>query len=670
MQAICVPPSRTVAATWFRDQRAYARGALPAAERGTVPLIEPSDALRRMMWNEVLLRWSPLAASAPRFPRWSGEALIDVGEAFAGLSAVLAPLLGMDLIKVASWGEIPQRARHHRAMAVLAEPEQCTLRRLHALQRTVRGAWTVLTGLDAAAVAFVVAKGLLYCSDSFRRTVVIDALDEACDVADALAEANDLAILVAHGEAGHCNLHSIVLCGAVGVSETVRNGGRPGCFESDGVRACKRCRSEDVRIIRFAELMARRVMLYSCSAFDVAGQQYPSDASAVLALLDGHAVEVAAMDRAAEVHPHAPATAAAIYEAGHEPAALAALENDYLERVSGCTPFLSAGLRRPRCAVRRLHSSRVVRAQQAVGGGVRRSPGGAATVMAGLRWLRVPAQAAVAPLTTLRVEWIDEQKRLWGEYRLAALRAMRVGACIRDARLSESAEYGAQELSAAAAALAQLALGARIELHEAVRRGALDEQFEATSGAAALIEMETSRRLFELLSGPLLQSNSFIDILTGGTACAEDSAAGRCERCDCEQRRRRLVDLEHDVLAFDVTECPACGPKTLCVAGTDSLRVTAPALARAGAEYRITVERPCAGRGGSPETGHIAVDVKDNGRGVVVYQARSVLALPAGYVAEFVLPGESSADLSTVRVLVVGGGLLTYERRRVPVVRP
>jgi hypothetical protein len=163
--------------------------------------------------------------------------------------------------------------------------------------------WGFLTASDEPGLSFVVAKQLAPSLRSDWATVDIPGrhlhrdgpLGEECELTPgALSELlvrpwHGLAIR-AHGEGGHVNLESTVLCGVPGEAETGGDG-RPiaGCTAGAAGRRCKRAPDPATRVLGFGELKADELHLMTCASSLMCGELYPSDISATLSLAEGYA---------------------------------------------------------------------------------------------------------------------------------------------------------------------------------------------------------------------------------------------------------------------------------------------------------------------------------------------------------------------------------------------
>ncbi|MFQ5459055.1 MAG: hypothetical protein ACE5FC_11485, partial [Myxococcota bacterium] len=333
------PPGHPIVAyVWVADPDAYARAARDIT-RGIVPVLAPGDPARKRQWARIL-RWHGLkqvrgkASRAPARARVASDrnnAVVAMDRQSRPVAALYAAALGRPCLAARA----PGRLRRYDSVLFVGAPSAFTMRRIRAFNRSLTVPWGVLTGKDLPALSFLAAKNLAFLGRAARTPLTgfaIDILHQSIIDAGSpylfarpgalsaprarrIVRAREAGVLVlhAHGEGGHANLGSIVLCGQSGGVERaqVDDDGGPaldGCSGSGPARSCKRVHSDTVQVVGFDALRVKRFCFLSCNGFSVSGELYPSDVSAVFGCVEGYPAQVLLNDRPTPVTPEVGST--------------------------------------------------------------------------------------------------------------------------------------------------------------------------------------------------------------------------------------------------------------------------------------------------------------------------------------------------------------------------
>jgi hypothetical protein len=154
----------------------------------------------------------------------------------------------------------------------------------------------------------------------------------------------DRMAICAHGEGGHINLGSIVLCGLIGPVERGPDG-RPtgGCYIDATGRHCKRAPEPRTRVMSVGDIRAAELHLLSCASSLMCGELYDSNVSATLSAAEGYPRAALLTDRIVSVHSVKPELLTALRGDGAGLGAVCAALNDMEEHLAGCRPYLVFG---------------------------------------------------------------------------------------------------------------------------------------------------------------------------------------------------------------------------------------------------------------------------------------------------------------------------------------
>jgi hypothetical protein len=290
-------------------------------------LQSPAEASRRRRWERVLSWYLPhddaVVLPAVDVRTAASHPIAVLGGAFAEVQQYAFLTGGRPVVKADSLSVLAaELGRSTSAITIVASPALLTVRELRAFVRRTGILPAVITGRDQAAVGFMLAKQLLLYAGLPKGRQARATLDELGDAAAFMASIGSTErtcfgsdavqrvlagdwrglLLHVHGEGSHANLRSAVLCG---VDEGVeRIGGREvadGCAPATG--RCKRSGGADGNVYSFHMLRTVELLFLSCNGFSVAGEEYPSDNSAVLSLVEGYAAQIVCNDRSVPTGP-------------------------------------------------------------------------------------------------------------------------------------------------------------------------------------------------------------------------------------------------------------------------------------------------------------------------------------------------------------------------------
>jgi hypothetical protein len=311
----------------------------------------PAEASRRQRWERVLSWYLPPndAVVLPTVDARTAAShpIAMIGGACAEVKQYALLTGGRPVVKADSLSALAAELGHSTpAVTVVASPVLLTVRELRAFVRRTGILPAVITGRDQAAVGFMLAKQLLLHAGlpkGLRARATLDELGDAAAFMASMGPAERTGfgsdavqrvlagdwrglLLHVHGEGSHANLRSAVLCGVDEGAERI--GGREvtdGCAPTS--RRCKRSGGADGNVYSFHMLRTAELIFLSCNGFSVAGEEYPSDNSAILSLVEGYTAQIVCNDRSVPTGPEQ-VTAAFTASAGISPKALAEILNE------------------------------------------------------------------------------------------------------------------------------------------------------------------------------------------------------------------------------------------------------------------------------------------------------------------------------------------------------
>jgi hypothetical protein len=641
---------------------------------GRIPVLRPDSPARARRFAEVLDWYGPTA------PTHAGSAdlLACVNAADWPVVEAFAELTGRPGVRFdPAAGPVPDALRTAASVTIVGRDTDFPMATLQRLARELDRPWGLLPAPDPAGLTFVLAKWL---ADGGRadlsRWAVVDAIggtarsyrdpETALDqpaVAELLTGRDwDVLALCAHGENGHCNLGSHVLCGVMGEQETTWDGvPLRGCGKVGGVRTCKRRRG-DAQVLWAAEIRARRLLLFSCTNFSVAGDLFPSNVSLITAALDGYASCVLSCDRALPLTPAAAWSLTSAAVGGAAPGTLRDLENDHHDRATAAHPYFLAGdPGGPATPIQPLTPDTDLLPAGAIPMVIGEWPAADeavlvdppdASVVRGRRYVRVVTDQPVR-ISSAGAAWHAHCR--WArdlDRRLAD--AARLTRAIHDLAPNDSVP----RLAAALRAAERLAHGVARTAETAVRAGVWQPMLDRAPAVAARVTEAWDAVFVANLAAGLLQHNAFEQVLVDGSRRERVLPAAPCDYCGSPTYRAEHAGGRG--VAADFTHCPHCGPKHYVSQGMPAARVELSERVLPGRPVRLRVVLPAELAGA-----HLLAQFKDNGRNELWWSHHGVLDAGGTDFAPRP-PLDAAADLMTLRIVLVHGLAVSYHRLRRP----
>lgn len=679
------PPAGAQSYRWVSDAKALT-GAWADASGG-IPVLRPEQPGRHLRWQRVLDWYRPAPARL-----LGDQVLVCLTAGFAGLVEAFATATGQDWLQVPE-GDWPAAVPPSRPVTVIARPAELAMARLHAWSVACPTAWSILPAIDLAGLSFALAKSQLGLPDPVLDWAIIDVIGERTTTSsDAspepgvqlslLSSGSRALALGAHGENGHANLGSHVLCGLVGDVER-DPAGRPlrrGCADDGSQARCKRKRGRPImhaRDIRTADLL-----LFSCTTFSVAGDLFPSDVSLVTAALEGYARAVVSCDRAMPYHPAATESLVRLLDRVGT-GALRELENDLQAPRLGSKPYYLAGH-----VTQTGSEAAPVVLEQPITAGPPTSPGGdgvlllasgpaghmgvlsaepaTVPVLRGNRWTRVLGGSITLRDASVRLL----RHRDWQRGLTADLaRVVRFQRAVLD--LTDPDDVGRAALTRMTRThgdLERLLQGALRLSEDTVRWGVWQPGLEQLEQIAPRYAARWDRACADAFEAGLLQHHALEQVLTDGLHHLGTMPEGHCQRCGSpeyvttwsEAQAAPSAPSGSTGSAVSLAQCPHCGPREFWHHGGPRAVVDIPFCLAAGAQLTVRVAP-----GSASGPGVLVVEAKENGTDEVYARHRQAWT-GAEVVVRFDVPDAAPADLQTVRVLLASGLGMTYQRHRSP----
>ena len=336
---------------WARDLEEYLR---LAARGGALPVLVPPEPRRRARWTAVL-DW--YAARGAAISMGGGDLVVALGSEYAAPAEAFARTVGRPYRR---WLQGQSPRADVRSMLIVAAPRRLPRATLEYLARKLPCRWGVVTARDLPGITFALAKvrfataaGPMAVVDAVERKIYeigddgrpADAGTFTPERMDAIRCGDWAALALAgHGDCGHLNLRSVVLCGLVSdVERTVAGEAVGGCATStDGAIRCKRA-PDGRTALPYGALRSAHIGIYSCSCASVAGEPHGTSVSAVLSAADGYAASTLATDRVLVMDPWEPDVALAALRGGAGLGAVTELLNDLQERRIAARPYILYG---------------------------------------------------------------------------------------------------------------------------------------------------------------------------------------------------------------------------------------------------------------------------------------------------------------------------------------
>lgn len=707
-----IPHFRTF--VWVKDVNAYRDSCLGLSE-GSVPLLAPSSNDRRSRWSEVLSWYGLSAKGEAKLPpikvanAGERDLVVALDETFAVPAEAYASVFGRPFRTVADVETLEHllSGSTYRSVLLVGTPAHFRWEFLDRMRQNLSVPWSVLTARDLAGLTFVVAKLLAAASSVVEESAFIYADHQPIvRTTDSNGRHNALErvegkrldtllrrrswyalALLAHGEGGHVNLGSTVLCGLLTDTERGMKGEAiDGCRIDGGVWRCKRATSANTRVASFGDLRTKHLGLFTCTGFSVAGEPYPSDLSGPLSATEGYPAMTLTTDRSLIIDPREPEIALGLLGQGVGPSGVRELINELQAHRSGCWPYVLYGdLYGPTPTFQTPGADG--RFGKRTSGAVIpiRMDSGSPPVVAdidGTSSRRGLVRGLHAAAVVLPESESRERLRLVDRFEQWKLRtqwfkdvAARLGRAawleraitrVYQAQLTDSPTF-----QDAHTRLFEVRI--RLEQHlqaglrscESVRRrGVWDDTVdEWTKLCTAEIKLWDSC-LAELLADHLLKGNVFA-ILDDGFTLASRNEESSCDHCASPLMELRLAAPLEDQPHRHKTNCPLCGEQESWRAGETRLVLgeLAPLRPGATAELEIDFLGPRRRLPANMPGGQLLVEVFDKARRTVFFRYVKEVTTDAQTV-EVPVPSEVSAELHYLWLAWVQGLDVTLLRRR------
>jgi hypothetical protein len=655
---------------------------------GEIPVLRPGVGDRQLRWSKAL-DWYGRGGVTPPQIGFASEAdlLACVTPEFWSIVNAFAALTGRAAVQLQA-GQVPgpEVLEAARTVTLIGRANHFQMAYLQRLADSMTQPWGLLPAVDMAGLSFALAKCVADAQIGTHRWVFVDAADQrtrsycsADSPLDAVSTVElltagdwDVLALRAHGENGHCNLKSHVLCGLVGPTEITIDG-RPlaGCSNIDGIRTCKRLNAA-IGVLGADEIRARRLLLFTCTNFSVAGDDlYPSNVSLIVSALEGYAAGVLSCDGPIRIDEAADRSLVELAASGSGLAALREIENDHHLRDSGSRPYFVAGDAnngmpaptdiRPDTDVTINEPATVMLATLE---GFRTDPDSVVSVspscalaVRGSRMIRVIGDNARMPV---RVSSAD-----------ALLRAHRTWAADFTRRLAEArritfafADFGFDAeipgLESALDAAHRFAHRVARTAESSVRAGVWAPTLDQVPDMARRLAVDWDKAMARAVADGLPELVEFDDLLLDGLSLRKIDKCGPCDYCHSPLRRYEYVGEDAGAGETHLVRCPLCGPQRSFPADGPRARVELPdyLVPEKEVPVRVVVSADLLGA-------QIVLQYKDNGRGELWWRHLGTIdAVETDFAP--IPPAESAADLATLRVVIVSDLRLSYYRLRRP----
>jgi hypothetical protein len=682
----CEPSS-----AWFRWSstpyelvRAYAR----FTDTGEIPVLTPSAGDRQRRWSEALEWYGRGAVTSPRVGFAShADILVCVTPEFWSTVNAFATLTGRAALQLHE-GQVPgpEVLEAAKTVTLIGRASHFRMAYLQRLADGMTQPWGLLPAIDLAGLSFVLAKCLVDAQLGTHRWVFFDAIDQctrsyrsaespldAVSTVESLT-AGDWGVLAlrAHGESGHCNLKSHVLCGLFGPTEITIEG-RPlaGCSNTGGTRTCKRLNAATA-VLGADDIRARRILLFTCTNFSVASDDlYPSNVSLILSALEGYAAGVLSCDGPIRIDEQAEESLVQLAASGIGLAALREIENDRHQRDSGLRPYFVAGDAfngmlaptsiRPDTDVPIEEPATVMLAtlegfRTDADSVIFVSPSSARAVR-GRRMIRVIGDDARTPVRVSSADGLLRAHREWAaDFTRRLAEARRITFAFADFGLNAELPRLEDALGAAQRYAQTVARTAETSVRDGVWAPSLDWVPET----AKRLAVNWDEAMARAVDDGLPQLVEFEDPLLDGLSLRNISQCGPCDYCQSQLRRYEYVGEHVGAGEMHLVRCPLCGPQQCFPADWPGTRIELPDCLVPDEQVPVRVAVP-----GNLLGAQIALQYKDNGHGVVWWRHLGRIdAVETDFAPT--PPAGSAPDLATLRVVIVSDLRLSYYRLRRP----
>lgn len=308
---------------WASDVDEYVSG---WSQDCAVAVIRPSDPRVQQRWTEILrwygLRIEEAALPAPRLPSAEHHLVIGIDDEFSEVAAAFARSRQREFHLLKKVGDLQSLLNEGRYASnlIIGTPRRLSFLGTLGPHRD-QAPWGLITAHDAPGLTFALAKATALASFPVTRCHSIDALgseaklavhsvDEigqelpsSVSVPDLLSgHAAEALIICAHGDAGHFNLKTDVLCAARHVPERDAQGQLvEGCLVIDDVHRCRRMQESHLRVQAHGSIQTRYLALLSCSSAGLPFVQGATDLSGVLSVAEGYPAALIALTGVMEI---------------------------------------------------------------------------------------------------------------------------------------------------------------------------------------------------------------------------------------------------------------------------------------------------------------------------------------------------------------------------------
>jgi len=496
----------------------------------------------------------------------------------------------------------------------------------------------------------------------------------------------DTVSLHCHGDGAHANFNSVVLCGIPAAQEIGRGGWRAECALNAESARCKRVHGVDKRPFRFGDLRTRRICLFTCNGFSVAGDVYPSEASFVLSASEGYCAAIMTTDRRLRFESWLFRAVHSMLDKGRSLTEIATLLNDLHAYGNGPQPYLLFG-----------DPAHIDPVPQPVRDGGGRKGKAEAGIWVG----------ELGNLSKCKVLGIDldpPQIALQRGVRMALIADAR--GCANPALVDRTTEFErfnswivrltarlrrSQRLRAAVlrhhprevetsgaiwgpwCELLKLSRRLEFSVDEGVRllaeirqRGVWSRSVQTWRSHALLLVGMWDAQFSQLLDEHLLESDLH-ELLRDGFCELTTRAGSACPRCGCTLTEGSAAAPFIIAGKHRWHDCPTCGPREAWDQGLPRLEARPPNSIYAGGAVRMPVRLSRTAHPPLDPTGagFLVTHLKDSGRGLVSY--RNVERIPRRTCTlNIKVPSESTLEIHTLRLAFVRELGVTYLRLRTP----
>jgi hypothetical protein len=685
----------------------------------TIPVLRPPEISRFQRWQRIL-SWYGLregsrvdtASPDDDLRHLEGHLIAALDDEAALIADFLAACDKRPFVRCKDVSELSDQAADPKVRSVLivARPEYLSNRAILQLSARLSIPWGLLTGRDAPALVFAAAKLLIARQRLKLPCAHLDAIArrhwswnpeggpseelelDRVSTWETLSRSEwDTVSIHCHGDGAHANFNSVVLCGVPDQDENVLGGRRaPGCaFHADSPR-CKRVHDAEKRALRFGDVRTRRMCLFTCNGFSVAGDVYPSEASFILSVTEGYPAAVLTTDRRLRFDPWLFPAVHRLLEREGCIAHLSRLLNDISAFRESARPYLLYGdpagisLDSPQGGTStRIELNRFSVAVADLGDMAACKIIGIAEHSGELTLERGETIALLIGRggTQDQVPLVDRSRdfeRLedWiGLLAIRVRRAQRLEMAIRRRhseipRADPTITDALADLAAISSQIERSVLEGEQLIGELLRKGIWLSHVDTWRSHLLLLMAIWDTQFAALLDEHLLE-RELSELLQEGFYLIARSNGPLCPRCGCVLIRGRacaplLAGAEHEWI-----DCPTCGPREAADAGMPRLYAEAPAALFPGQQAHMIVRwsqahDPPFDQCGS---GLLITHLKDSGHGRVAY--RSVdRVVQDQHVTNIPVPAESALEIHTLRFALVRDMNVSYLRLRAPCVKP